>query len=446
MLNMQKKYLCQKNPVLQLDLRHPVQARKKNMTNNFYDTNALLKRAGNLFEKEENIIISSITLTELENIKTSSHKDVDIKYSARKLTHLLADNPNKYQVWIFKEKMLEPIIEMGLEVNNDTKILACAIDCDKHAYLDCINFYTNDLSLKNMAQLFFCKECIKSIDPEAEDNYTGYKEINLNEEELANFYSNQNINYFDLLINEYLLIKDEENKIIDILKWDGFSMVPINIRPIDTKWFGKITPYNGDPYQKMAFDSLNNNQLTVIRGPAGTGKSLCGLAYLFSLLEKRKIDKIYIFCNPVATVDSAKLGFYPGDKNDKLLDSQIGNFLISKLGDPTYLRDLVDKGTIVLLPAADCRGVSIPSNAGVYITEAQNSSIALMKLMIQRIEENVKCVIEGDDLTQVDLTAYQNENNGLSRLSKIFRNQNFYGEIFLKNCYRSKIAKQAELM
>ena len=75
----------------------------------------------------------------------------------------LANNPNKYQVWIFKEKMLEPIVEMGLEVNNDTKILACAIDCDKHAYLDRINFYTNDLSLKNMAQLFFCKECIKSI-------------------------------------------------------------------------------------------------------------------------------------------------------------------------------------------------------------------------------------------------------------------------------------------
>ena len=70
MPNMQKKYLCRKSPVLRLDLRHPVQARKKNMMNNFYDTNALLKRAGNLFEKEENIIISSITLTELENIKT----------------------------------------------------------------------------------------------------------------------------------------------------------------------------------------------------------------------------------------------------------------------------------------------------------------------------------------------------------------------------------------
>ena len=65
------------------------------------------EKVENLFEKEENIIISSITLTELENIKTSAHKDVDIKYSARKLTHLLSDNPDKYQVWIFKEKMLD---------------------------------------------------------------------------------------------------------------------------------------------------------------------------------------------------------------------------------------------------------------------------------------------------------------------------------------------------
>ena len=70
----------------------------------------------------------------------------------------------------------------------------------------------------------------------------------------------------------------------------------------------------------------------MIKGPAGSGKSYLSLAYLLHRLEKNKIDKIIIFCNTVATKDSAKLGFYPGTRDEKLLDSQIGNFLSSKFG------------------------------------------------------------------------------------------------------------------
>jgi len=52
--------------------------------NNFYDTSSLLLKVGHLFDdEEENIYISSITLEELEKIKTSSNKDADIKYTAR---------------------------------------------------------------------------------------------------------------------------------------------------------------------------------------------------------------------------------------------------------------------------------------------------------------------------------------------------------------------------
>jgi hypothetical protein len=52
---------------------------------NFYDTCSLLKRVNNLFnDPEEEIIMSSITLNELENIKTSN-KDYDVKIAARRL-------------------------------------------------------------------------------------------------------------------------------------------------------------------------------------------------------------------------------------------------------------------------------------------------------------------------------------------------------------------------
>lgn len=52
--------------------------------------------------------ISSITLKELENIKTSSNKDVDIKYAARKLLHMLDENSDKYETIVFKSEYLSP--------------------------------------------------------------------------------------------------------------------------------------------------------------------------------------------------------------------------------------------------------------------------------------------------------------------------------------------------
>ena len=446
MLNMQKKYLCQKNPVvLRLDLRHPVQARKKTMTNNFYDTNALLKRAGDLFEKEENIIISSITLTELESIKTSAHKDIDIKYSARKLTHLLADNPDKYQVWIFKEKMLEPIVEMGLEVNNDTKILACAIDCDKHAYLDRINFYTNDLSLKNMAQLFFCKECIKLINPEAEDYYRGYKEIYVDDAGLAELYDGSTVPDY-LKVNEYLILKDiNDEHVIDKLRWDGQALVPVSFTTLDSKYFGKVKPYKDDIQQVLLVDSFLHNKITMVRGRAGSGKTFLSLSYLFHLLEKHKIDKIIVFCNTVATKDSAKLGFYPGTRLEKLLDSQIGNLLNSKLGDRMEVERLINEGKLDLLPFSDIRGYDTSGmNAGIYISEAQNLDINLIKLALQRVGDDSICIIDGDDNTQVDMIDYEGANNGMKRVSKVFRGEEIYGEITLMTTHRSKIAEIAE--
>ena len=88
-------------------------------------------------------------------------------------------------------------------------------------------------------------------------------------------------------------------------------------------------------------DSLANNQITLLKGPAGTGKSYLSLAYLFSLLDKHKIDKIVIFCNTVATKGAAKLGYLPGTRDDKLLDSQIGNMLSSKLGDKILVEKLI---------------------------------------------------------------------------------------------------------
>ena len=148
------------------------------MNYKFYDTCSLLLKASHLFDDEnEKIVISSITLQELEDIKTSSHKDADIKYSARKLLKVLNDNISKIDIHIFKESMLKPFYEKDLSINNDIKILACAFDYDNTQHPDETVFVTNDLSLKTIANLFFGSDSIESVDEDALDDYCGYKEI-----------------------------------------------------------------------------------------------------------------------------------------------------------------------------------------------------------------------------------------------------------------------------
>lgn len=135
----------------------------------------------------------------------------------------------------------------------------------------------------------------------------------------------------------------------------------------------------------------------MVRGPAGSGKSIVSLSYLMSLMEKGKIDRILVFCNPVATLNSAKLGFYPGDRVTKLLDSQIGNMLNAKLGGKEGTERLINSGKLELLPFSDIRGFDTGGlKTGVYITEAQNLDRTLIKLALQRIGEDSILILDGD--------------------------------------------------
>lgn len=71
--------------------------------------------------------------------------------------------------------MLEPILHKSLEINNDMKILACAIDYDTNVHPDETIFITNDLALQSIANLFFGNDSIKAINEEDPDKYLGYK-------------------------------------------------------------------------------------------------------------------------------------------------------------------------------------------------------------------------------------------------------------------------------
>ena len=121
--------------------------------------------------------------------------------------------------------------------------------------------------------------------------------------------------------------------------------------------------------------------------------------------------------------------------------------LSSKLGSQIALEQLIEQEKLILLPFSDIRGYDTSGKkAGVYITEAQNLDVSLMKLALQRVGEDSICIIDGDDKTQLDSELYAGKNNGMRRASKVFRGHDIYGEIELNTIHRSRIGQIAESM
>lgn len=409
----------------------------------FYDTNALLELQDKTFENK--FIISSVSLQELEHIKVSRNKDDRTKYNARKVLHLLDENNDKYTVVVYNMDIENYIIEKNMEITPDTKIVgSCAFT--KNMMSDDVIFVTDDIACKMIASNIF-DLLVESSNNAPTDEYSGYTEKILSEEEMAYFYEHLQENIYGLLENEYIILKNSENQVVDTLVWREDAYQNIKFPNIKSDYVGTVKPFNGDIYQQMALNSFSNNQITMIKGAAGTGKSYLAIGYLMWLLEKHKIDKIIIFANPTPTMNSAKIGFLPGTQLDKLIDSSIGNMLSGKLGDKFMIEQLVSRNQLLILPMCDIRGFDTTGmNAGIYITEAQNLDISLMKLALQRIGEDSICIIDGDYNCQVDLNQYAGNNNGMRRMSEIFRGQDFYGEVELKNIFRSRIAAVADEM
>ena len=412
----------------------------------FLDTNVLLDD----FEKYTTLpfVISSETLKELESIKTNRNKTEDVRVAARHATRWLSENDDKYEVVVYNECVKQIAVDNNLDyASPDIKICCSAAYWqNNNVDVDHLVFVTYDLSCRNIAGKILMLDVEYEV-LKLQDEYKGFLEVTLDDDELAYFYEHQNENIYELLINQYLIIKNHNGDAIDNYRWDGEKHQPIKIGNIKSELFGLVKPYKGDVYQQCVLNSFINNKITMVRGKAGTGKTYCAIGYLLFLLEKHKIDKIILFTNTQPTINTARLGFYPGSRDEKLRESSIGNILASKLGDSFMLDKLMSEGKLMLLPMCDIRGYDTTGMAaGVFITESQNLSVDLMKLALQRIGEDSICIIDGDYNAQVDSDQYAGKNNGMRRLSEVFRGQDFYGEVELQNIYRSRIAELAEQM
>ena len=414
----------------------------------FYDTCSLLNLQEDAF-KEDRLAVSTITLRELEEIKTSMVKDEETKAKARGVIKLLNKYEDKVDFFVYTTDLDEYIERYSLVKNNDARIAISAMSYCLENGGNAI-FVSDDSVCRTIAKQTLQIPAQTSEDFQ-EEEYLGYKEFVMSEVEMADFYTAyaDGRNIYNLLENEYIILKTPEGIVFDKYKWivDKESgkgrYEALKFTKPESIHFGKVCPK--DIYQQLALDSLYSNHITMLRGKAGSGKSLLSFGYMFNLLEHGDIDKIIVFCNTVATRGSAKLGFYPGSRTEKLLDSQIGNLLVSKVGSRVEVERLIDDEKLELLPFSDIRGYDTTGmHAAIYISEAQNLDKELMKLALQRIGDDCICIIDGDDKAQVDMAMYAGANNGMKRVSKVFRGESVYGEVTLQNIYRSKIADIAD--
>jgi len=171
------------------------------------------------------------------------------------------------------------------------------------------------------------------------------------------------------------------------------------------------------PNQAGYIDALAKYDLNFGVGPAGTGKTFLAVAYGAGELMAGRVKRLVV--TRPAVEAGERLGFLPGDLAEKVDPylQPIWDALQDLLG-----REALDKrraaGEIEVAPLAFMRGRTL-SNAFVIVDEAQNATVAQMKMVLTRIGEGARMVVTGDP-SQVDLPP--RERSGLAHAIDILHN------------------------
>lgn len=158
------------------------------------------------------------------------------------------------------------------------------------------------------------------------------------------------------------------------------------------------------PNQQILVDAIRQNDMCFAVGPAGTGKTYTAVAMAVAALKDRRVRKI-VLTRP-AVEAGENLGFLPGDLKEKL-DPYLQP-LYDALTDMLpfeKVADHLEKGIIEIAPLAFMRGRTL-DKAFVILDEAQNTTVAQIKMFLTRMGRDAKFVITGD-VTQIDLPRKQ---------------------------------------
>ena len=209
-----------------------------------------------------------------------------------------------------------------------------------------------------------------------------------------------------------------------------------NYKGADKKQEIAIVPKNEN--QRLYLEALHNSPQVISMGPAGTGKTFLVASHAANRYQTKMIDKIIITRPHVAV--GKELGFLKGGLEEKTLPWALPvlDVLQQRLGKGT-VDTAIKNGNIEVAPMAMMRGRSF-DNAYIIIDEAQNMTVAELKMVVTRVGENCTIVINGD-IKQSDIR----ETSGLAKAVHLVKKYNMDAPVIefgIDDIVRSDVCKQ----
>jgi len=271
--------------------------------------------------------------------------------------------------------------------------------------------------------------------------YTGYKEVDSDNPNLANLYSDKSKNWFDLYENEYLIVRNMDGDVVDRLKWQDGRHKAIYKKPIESMAMGRVSAKNVE--QELAIDALMDERTTVkvLSGNFGTGKDVLMTAVALQLIQQNKFEKLLWVRNNVEVKDSNPLGFLPGDKSDKLISFAMP--LADHLGGIDALNMYIQQGRIEIEHLGFMRGRDI-KNSIVYCSESEHLTRSHVQLLLGRIADGSILFINGD-WKQIDAKAFEQDNGLMCAIDRL-KGQRLFSYVHLRETVRSETAQLADLL
>lgn len=271
--------------------------------------------------------------------------------------------------------------------------------------------------------------------------YKGYKELELINDEMAELYSTGRIGDYLFKDNEYLIVKNADGEIVDKFQQKHGRLQQVRYQTLDNAYIGKIKPRNAQ--QELTIDLLLDpeTKIKVIKGVYGSGKDYLMLSAALQLIEKGKFEKI-VFVRPNVSVRGLPdIGALPGTADEKL--SWTLAPLWDKVGGEEGVSMMLHNKILESVPLLFIRGRSF-ENSIIYVTEGQNMTTEIAKLVIGRIGEGSELWINADT-SQTDKKIFD-EDNGVTKMINRLSGNPLFGYVYMPKTERSSVAELATLL
>jgi phosphate starvation-inducible PhoH-like protein len=190
--------------------------------------------------------------------------------------------------------------------------------------------------------------------------------------------------------------------------------------------------------QKEAKTRIYQNTVSIIKGKAGSGKSLLAAQVALDMLYKEGNIERIIIARPAVTAGE-EIGFLPGGKDEKMAPFTAPVYdNMYRLESKEKIEKLVIEGKIEVIPLAFLRGYNF-TNCIVIVDEAQNATMTQLELILGRICLGSKVIICGDS-AQIDLK--KKSDSGFDVLYKHFKDVPEIAIITLQTNHRHPIVEQ----